>query len=441
MWNSSKRPRRLALLSVASAVLATFLSGPGIAQPQLTTIQDTLYKADGTRFSGLLIVSWNSFETGNLSNIVAQTLTVKVVDGNFRVQLVPTTDSVPPRFYNVKYNSDGKIQFEELWSVGPASSPLRIRDVRVSASPSPGPLQPPSQTPIQETDVVGLTGDLGLRPIKGPGFSAGRAALINSSGAVEAVVGNPLDCVLVDGTSGPCGAGGALFVEAETPAGVIDGSNATFTLANAPSQPSSLSLFRNGVLEQLGSDYTLTGSTVQFLAGAIPQLGDTLMAGYRLASGAAPLVGPQIGGVPEIICSAAGTATSSTNFTSLGTCAIGAHVLQTGDRVEIHFDLAHQGAATGFEFKALWGQTVLMDRVGVAAESMIAGKGEAGVYNGGAQLRAESWGTTLAFAAGMVNATDSMVPALTINFWVKMEQSTSETVTLRNFTVVRYPAQ
>jgi len=120
---------------------------------------------------------------------------------------------------------------------------------------------------------------------------------------------------------------------------------------------------------------------------------------------------------------------------------IGANVLQTGDRVEIHFDLAHQGAATGFEFKALWGQTVLMDRVGVAAESMIAGKGEAGVYNGGAQLRAESWGTTLAFAAGMVNATDSMVPALTINFWVKMEQSTSETVTLRNFTVVRYPAQ
>ena len=85
---------------------------------------------------------------------------------------------------------------------------------------------------------------------------------------------------------------GAQYVEAETPAGVVDGSNATFTLAGAPSQPSSLSLFRNGVLQQVGSDYTLTGSTVQFLAGAIPQLGDTLMAGYRLASGA-PLVGPQ----------------------------------------------------------------------------------------------------------------------------------------------------
>ena len=412
-----------------------------LAQPGLTTIQDTLYKADGTRFSGLLIVSWNSFETGNLSNIVSQTLTVKVVDGNFRVRLVPTTDSTPPIFYNVKYNSDGKIQFEETWSVGAVSTPLRIRDVRVSVSPSSGLVPPPSLTPIQETDVVGLTGDLGLRPIKGPGFSAGRAALINSSGAVEAVVGNPSDCVLVDGTSGPCGStSGAQYVEAETPAGVVDGSNATFTLAGAPSQPSSLSLFRNGVLQQVGSDYTLTGSTVQFLAGAIPQLGDTLMAGYRLASGA-PLVGPQITGVPEIICSGAGAASASTNFTSVGTCIIGANVLQTGDRVEIHFDLAHQGTTVGFEFKSVWGQTVLMDRIADAAESMIAGKGEAGVYDGGAQLRAESWGATLAYAAGVSNATDLLVPPLTINFLVKMQQATSETMALRNFTVVRYPAR
>ena len=116
-----------------------------LAQPQLTTIQDTLYKADGTRFSGLLILSWNSFETGNLSNIVAQTLTVKVVDGNIRARLVPTADSIPSIFYNVKYNSDGKIQFQQTWSVGVASTPLRIRDVRVSVSP--GPVPPPGQTP------------------------------------------------------------------------------------------------------------------------------------------------------------------------------------------------------------------------------------------------------------------------------------------------------
>ena len=146
-------------------------------------------------------------------------------------------------------------------------------------------------------------------------------------------------------------------------------------------------------------------------------------------------------GVPEIICSAAGSASASTNFTSLGTCIIGTNVLQTGDRVEIHFDLAHQGTTVGFEFKSVWGQTVLMDRIADAAESMIAGKGEAGVYDGGAQLRAESWGATLAYAAGVSNATDLLVPPLTINFLVKMQQATSETMALRNFTVVRYPAR
>ncbi|PYT22377.1 MAG: hypothetical protein DMG57_35295 [Acidobacteria bacterium] len=46
-----------------------------------------------------------------------------------------------------------------------------------------------------------------------------------------------------------------------------------------------------------------------------------------------------------------------------------------------------------------------------------------------------------AYAAGVANPTDLMVPPLTINFWVKMQQATSETVALRNSTVVRYPAQ
>src|SRR5579864_7600250 len=193
----------------AAAILATLMVQ---AQPRLTTIEDTLYKADGTRFNGLVIISWNSFEADNLANIVSQSLTVKVVDGNFRVLLAPTTDSNPPTYYSVKYNSDGKVQFEETWVVGAVSTPLRIRDVRASVS-SPNPVQPPSQTPIQETDVVGLTGDLGLRPVRGPGFSPGRAARINSAGGIDAVIGNPSDCVLVDGTTGPCGGNGPVFVD------------------------------------------------------------------------------------------------------------------------------------------------------------------------------------------------------------------------------------
>jgi len=223
---------------------AVILAAASTAAVPLTTIQDVLYKADGTKFNGLLVISWNSFEADDTSNIVSQSVTVKVVDGNFRVQLVPTADSNPPTFYSVKYNSDGKIQFQETWVVGTASTPLRIRDVRASTSSS-SPLEPPSQTPIQESDVVGLVGDLGVRPVKGPGFSAGRAAAINDSGGIEAVFGNPSDCVFVDGTSGPCGGAGPVFTDGEVPGGVVDGTNATFTLAGTPSPAGSLVLYRN----------------------------------------------------------------------------------------------------------------------------------------------------------------------------------------------------
>ena len=435
MWSLATGTGRLVAATILAAVMAP------AEPPPLTTIQDTLYKADGTRFNGILMISWNSFEAGDLSNIVSQSLTVSVVNGNFRVQLVPTTTSNPPTYYNVKYNSDGKIQFEETWVVGAASTPLRIRDVRASTS-SPNPLQPPPQTPIQETDVVGLSGDLGLRPVKGPGFSAGRAALINATGGIEAVIGNPSDCVLVDGSSGPCGGGGPQFIDGEILSGVIDGTNATFTLSNTPNPVTSLALFRNGIAQKPGLDYTLTGATVQFLSGAIPQPGDILMAWYRLAPAAGSLIAAgQTAAGPQIMCSAMGTSTSATNFTSLGSCTIPANVLQTGDRIEIHFDLGHQGTTVGFEFKVFWGSTTVVDRVAPALEAMIAGKAESAVYSGGAQLRAETWGQTLTYMASVGNATDNIVPPLLIDFQVKMLQATSETVSLRNYSLVRYPAQ
>ncbi len=431
--------RRTGLWRLATVVL---MSAAALAQPPLTTIQDTLYQADGTRFNGLLIISWNTFEAGDLSDIVSQSLTVTVVDGNFFVQLVPTTNSTPPTYYTVTYNSDGKVQFQETWVVGAVDTPLRIRDVRASSAPPSSPLPPPSQLPIQESDVVGLTGDLALRPVMGTGFSPGRAAMINASGGIDAVVGNPSDCVFVDGTSGPCGTGGAgpLFSDREVPGGTVDGSNTTFTLANAPSPAASLELFRNGLEQNPSADYTLTGSTVQFLSGAIPQPGDTLLAWYRLPAGGSG-GGGDTAAAPEIECSAPGTSASSTSFASLGSCAIPASMLETGDRIDIHFDLAHSGTGAGFEFQVLWGATALTDRIAAAGDAMIAGKGEAAVYNGGAQLRAESWGTVLAFGASVENATDNVAPGLTIGFLVKMAQTTSDTVTLVNFTVVRYPAQ
>jgi hypothetical protein len=71
------------------------------------------------------------------------------------------------------------------------------------------------------------------------------------------------------------------FADAETPAGVVNGSNAVFALSAVPTPALSLMLYRNGLLQKAGVDYNLSGNSVTFVPGAIPQAGDLLQASYR----------------------------------------------------------------------------------------------------------------------------------------------------------------
>ncbi|HEY1341256.1 MAG TPA: hypothetical protein VGF59_27290 [Bryobacteraceae bacterium] len=413
--------------------LAALLGSSALAAPPLSTIQDVLYKADGSRFNGTITISWNSFEAIDGSAIATQVTTVRVIDGNLRVQLVPTTTSTPPASYQVKYNSDGRIQFEETWIVPSSSKPLRVRDVRTTPQNA---ADTGGTTTIQESDVVGLIADLGARPLKGPGFAAGRVAVVNPLGALESVSGIPTDCVRVDGSSGPCGAQPPSFVDADAPAGIVDGSNTLFTLSAIPDPVASLAVYRNGLLQKIGQDYTLNGSAIQFVAEAAPQAGDTLLASYRLSGGdsSAPLMYPS----PQVLCSGTGAATGSVALASVGTCAIPAGVLAAGDSIDIRYDLEHQGTASGFSFEVHWGGTTIAHRDAAASDVLATGRASAGIVNGGARLSFQSWGTVLPFAAGVASAADSWIGGLTIDFQAKMAQA-GDTVTLRTYSVVRLP--
>src|SRR5689334_21351353 len=158
------------------------------AQPALTTIQDTLYRADGTRFSGTMFIRYNSFLAGDANNVATANLTLPIVNGTLRVQLVPTTTASAGAQYTVTYNSRGINQFTEIWAVPPSTVPLRVRDVRVSTGVIIGP--PPVISPVQIADIVGLPSELSVRPMKGVGFGIGRAAVINQAGQVDAASGN-----------------------------------------------------------------------------------------------------------------------------------------------------------------------------------------------------------------------------------------------------------
>ncbi len=425
------------MLRVIAALLAT--AALVSAAPPLVTIQDVIYKADGTAFNGVLFIEWKSFAASDASYIAGHSATAPVVNGVVRVQLVPTTNAVPAGYYSVRYNSDGRIQFQEYWAVPPSTTPLRVTDVRIPGPAAPGTVTPPPvTTEIQESDVIGLAEDLAIRPVKGVGFAPSRAASIAADGSLEAVVGNASDCVRVDGTAGPCGSDAPGFVDAETPSGALDGVNPTFTVSAAPNPEESLSVFRNGILQKSGVDYTLFGNAIAFSAGSIPQAGDVLTASYRLGGGGAAVAGPE---APQVLCSATGTGTSATALTSLGTCTIPANLLGPGDRVDIRFDYAHTGSGSDFVVELRWGGSVLLSRNVPAAESMLTGRADAAVHGAGAQWSVQSWGAATVFAVSGGNAADVLSAPVTIDLMGRMSASGTDAVTLRAFTVLRYPSR
>src|SRR5580700_99952 len=238
------------------------------ATPPLTTISDTLFNADGTPFSGVVTISWPSFEASDTSNVAAETEQVQVNSGVLYVQLVPTTNANTAAIYSVQYANLGVTLSTESWAVAPSTVPLRVRDVPLPPGSISG-SAPAAVTLISISDVTGLQNALNVRATVGTGFAISRSAVIEATGAIDAAVGNLGDCLHVDGTSGPCSTFSTTFIDGEAPAGTLDGSNALFVLANVPNPSASLALFRNGLLLRQGGDYTLSANNVTFQTGAV----------------------------------------------------------------------------------------------------------------------------------------------------------------------------
>jgi hypothetical protein len=155
--------------------------------------------------------------------------------------------------------------------------------------PASGGSTPPAETNLAIANITALQAALNVRPVEGSSFAVARAAVIDSTSAIDGATGSLGDCLHVDGTSGPCGSGGGtsgsgIFVDAEVPSGPINGSNTSFTLPNVPVPVTSVELFRNGLLLQQSNDYTIAGNTITFLNTTVPQASDLLLASYRVSS-------------------------------------------------------------------------------------------------------------------------------------------------------------
>jgi hypothetical protein len=428
--------RRAATLVVAAAAVA----GISPAQPALSTIQDTLYLATGQRFNGTLFIAYDAFQAGDASNIATANLTVPIVNGVLNVQLVPTTTASAGAQYNVTYNSDGINQFTQVWAVPPSTDTLSLMDVMVSQGAVVGPA--PVTAAITIASVTGLQNQLTVRPQEGVSFTVGRAAIIDSSGEIDGASGNLTDCVRVDGSSGACGSsgGGVLpsFSDEETPSGTLNGSNTMFTLVNAPSPAASLLLYDNGLLMTQGVDYTLSNKQITFLTASTPQAGDVLTASYRYANPSNPLGSLTSA---QVVCSSAGSSTSATALTQLGSCTIPAGLLTAGDRIEVDFQYTHTGTSTGFTGAVLWSGASIVSRTAPSTETAFSGRMTFGISASTQTYDVQSWGSNLSFAVSTGAASAAISQNLTISFQGDTTSSTLDTLNLMNFTVIRYPAQ
>ena len=430
---------RARLMEVCVPLCFLLLGGRALAAPPpLTTVQDEIFLADGSPYSGFVEIEWNSFETEGGTQIAKQALRLRLFGGKLRVQLTPTTTATPAAFYKVKYLSQGKTLFSETWNVPPSTTALRVRDVRASL---PGTMvggggSSGSLENITIADVEGLQAALDERPRAGAALLPGRTAMINSFGEIDSVGGAEGDCVKVDGSSDLCGFGGApslgaQFIDPETPLGTINGTNAIFTLSRAPNPAGSLLLYRNGLLQKAGADFNLSGATVTFVAGAIPQVDDILTAVYRVSGSA--LANSQV------LCSDTGTSTNQITFISLGTCTIPANVLQVGDRIELSFHYTHEGSASAFDHQLIWGDTALMSRTLPSTETGTVGRLSASTGTATIYWSGQSWGDTSVLTVSAGSQATSFTSPVTIAFQAKLNTDSADTVNLRGFTVVRHP--
>jgi len=105
------------------------------------------------------------------------------------------------------------------------------------------------------------------------GYTSGAGTITSSDSiltAIQKLNGN--DGLMVQATR---------FIVKETPSGTVNGSNVTFTLANTPVSGKE-EIYVNGIQQDpgAGNDYTISGATITFLTGAIPQTGDKVRASY-----------------------------------------------------------------------------------------------------------------------------------------------------------------
>lgn len=133
------------------------------AQVATTTVSDTVYQADGTAASGMVLVSWPAFTTATGQSVPKGSTSVLLnAGGVLTVALAPNVSATPAgTYYTVVYHLNDGSTSREYWVVPMAASPVALTAVRNSVLPTSVAMQTVSKQYVDQAIArAALTGVL-----------------------------------------------------------------------------------------------------------------------------------------------------------------------------------------------------------------------------------------------------------------------------------------
>ena len=134
-----------------------------VAQAPTTTVQDTVYRADGTPAGGTVSISWGAFTTTGGTAVAAGSTTVTLgVGGLLSVALVPNGSSTPMgNYYTAIFHLNDGTTSREYWVVPYAiagGGPVKLAAIANSVLPTAVAMQTVSKAYVDNAVAAALTG-------------------------------------------------------------------------------------------------------------------------------------------------------------------------------------------------------------------------------------------------------------------------------------------